>query len=118
MGVPEHVRRAVLFLHADRCFYCGHEADTVDHIIAGDGDDPTNLTAACHTCNSAKSVRPLPDATLREARAEAWTIAADVARLAEQYREILHGAKAPDTRRINADRLMSASGGWRLNPMI
>ena len=56
------------------------EADTVDHIIARDGDDPTNLTAACHTCHSAKSVRPLPDATLREARAEAWTIAADVMR--------------------------------------
>jgi 5-methylcytosine-specific restriction endonuclease McrA len=93
MGVPEHVRRAVLFFHADRCFYCGREADTVDHIIAGDGDDPTNLTAACTTCNAAKSVRPLPDATLREARAEAWTIAADVTRLAEQYREILHGAK-------------------------
>ena len=91
MGVPEHVRRAVLFLHADRCFYCGHEADTVDHIIAGDGDDPTNLTAACHTCNSAKSVRPLPDATLRKARAEAWMIAADVERLAAQY--LLHGAK-------------------------
>ena len=80
MGVPEHVRRAVLFLHADRCFYCGREADTVDRIIARDGDDLTNLTAACHTCHSAKSVRPLPDATLREARAEAWTIAADVMR--------------------------------------
>ena len=91
MGVAEHVRRAVLFLHADRCFYCDREADAVDHIIAGDGDDPTNLTAACHPCHSAKSVRPLPDATLREARAEAWIIAADVERLAEQY--LLHGAK-------------------------
>src|SRR5215472_12126418 len=67
------------------CFYCGREADTVDHIIAGDSDDPTNLTAACHTCNSAKSGRPLPDATLRKARAEARMIAADVERLAEQY---------------------------------
>ena len=85
------MRRAVLFRHADRCFYCGREADTVDHIIAGDGDDPTNLTAPCHTCNSAKSVRLLPDATLRKARAEAWMIAADVERLAAQY--LLHGAK-------------------------
>ena len=67
------------------------EADTVDHIIARDGDDPTNLTAACHTCHSAKSVRPLPDATLRKARAEAWIIAADVERLAEQY--LLHDGK-------------------------
>jgi 5-methylcytosine-specific restriction endonuclease McrA len=71
MSVPEHVRRAVLFCHADRCFYCGREADTVDHIIAGDGDDPTNLTAACHTCNSAKSVRPLPDAIAHERGAAA-----------------------------------------------
>jgi 5-methylcytosine-specific restriction endonuclease McrA len=91
MGVPEHVRRAVLFCHADRCSYCGREADIVDHIIAGDGDDPTNLAAACHTCNSAKNVRPLPDATLQKARAEAWMIAADVERMAEQY--LLHGAK-------------------------
>jgi 5-methylcytosine-specific restriction endonuclease McrA len=87
------VRRAALFCHADRCFYCGRAADTVDHIIAGDGGDPTNLTAACTTCNAAKIVRPLPDAILQEARAEAWIIAADVTRLAEQYREILHGAK-------------------------
>ena len=91
MGVPLHVRRAILFCYADRCFYCGREADSVDHIIAGDGDDPTNLTAACHTCNSAKSVRPPPDATLQKARAEAWMIAADVERLAQQY--LLHGAK-------------------------
>ena len=39
-------------------------------------------------------------AALQEADAEAWTIAADVTRPAEQYREILHGAKALDTRRI------------------
>jgi hypothetical protein len=32
-------------------------------------------------------------AALQEADAEAWTIAADVARLAEQYREMLHSAK-------------------------
>ena len=93
MGVPEHVRRAVLFFHADCCFYCGREADTVDHIIAGDGDDPTNLTAPCHTCNSAKSVRPLPEATRQEARAEAWIIADDVASLAERYRQALQIAK-------------------------
>ena len=114
MSVPEHVRRAVLFLHADRCFYCGREADTVDRIIARDGDDLTNLTAACHTCHSAKSVRPLPDATLREARAEAWTIAADVMRLAEQYREIRHGAKRRTREGSTPRWLMSASGGRRL----
>ena len=49
MSVPEHVRRAVLFLHADRCFYCGREADTVDHIIAGDGDEPTRRRATLAT---------------------------------------------------------------------
>jgi hypothetical protein len=76
------------------------EADTVDHIIAGDGDDPSNLTAACTTCNAAKSVRPLPEATLQKARAEAWTIAAEVTRLAEQYLECV----------VTADQLMSASG--------
>jgi 5-methylcytosine-specific restriction endonuclease McrA len=88
--IPEHVRRAVLFFHADRCFYCGREADTVDHIIAGDGDDPTNLTAACTTCNAAKSG---PTLLCGKPAPKHGFIAADVARLAEQYREILHGAK-------------------------
>jgi len=93
MGVPLHVRRAILFCYADRCFYCGREADSVDHIIAGDGDDPTNLIAACNTCNSTKGARPLPETVRQAARAEAWIIAPDVVSMAEQYREALQAAK-------------------------
>lgn len=44
------------------CAYCGHEADTVDHIIAknnGGEDIASNLVAACRKCNGLKSDRPL-----------------------------------------------------------
>ena len=42
------------------CFYCGQEADTVDHVIprrlqGTDSDD--NLVAACRRCNFSKSGR-------------------------------------------------------------
>lgn len=43
------------------CFYCGNDADTVDHVIpikrGGDPMDPSNLVAACKRCNSAKGAR-------------------------------------------------------------
>jgi hypothetical protein len=42
------------------CLYCGHPADTVDHIvpqIAGGGNHPSNLAPACRSCNAAKNAR-------------------------------------------------------------
>lgn len=46
----------------DPCSYCGHSADTEDHIVpvsAGGADDWENLTAACRSCNSRKQARSL-----------------------------------------------------------
>lgn len=56
-----------------RCRYCGATAlETplhVDHVIAraaGGTDDPTNLVAACATCNLGKSDKPLDRTTLSQ----------------------------------------------------
>jgi 5-methylcytosine-specific restriction endonuclease McrA len=42
------------------CFYCGQDADTVDHVIPrrlNGGDDEDNLVAACRKCNYSKGGR-------------------------------------------------------------
>jgi 5-methylcytosine-specific restriction endonuclease McrA len=42
------------------CFYCGQDADTVDHVIPRrlNGDDSDdNLVAACRKCNYSKGGR-------------------------------------------------------------
>jgi len=47
-------------LRTHLCFYCGEDADTVDHIIPtskGGEDEPYNLVAACRSCNSSKNAR-------------------------------------------------------------
>ena len=46
----------------DPCSYCGSPGGTVDHIhpiSKGGLHDASNLTAACHSCNSKKWTRPL-----------------------------------------------------------
>ena len=56
------LRAAILERDAHTCAYCGHEADTVDHIIAknnGGEDIASNLVAACRRCNGLKSDKPL-----------------------------------------------------------
>lgn len=56
-----------LVVAADPCAYCGGAADTLDHIVpvcAGGEHDWTNLTAACHSCNSRKQRRELLPALL------------------------------------------------------
>jgi len=44
------------------CYYCGGDANTVDHLISVKIDphlamDPLNLVACCKRCNSAKGAR-------------------------------------------------------------
>lgn len=56
------LRAAILERDGYVCAYCGHEADTVDHIIAknnGGEDIASNLVAACRRCNGLKSDKPL-----------------------------------------------------------
>ena len=50
-------RRFVLERDKWTCFYCGGEADQVDHVIPknhGGLDLPNNLVASCRRCNNAK----------------------------------------------------------------
>ena len=54
-GITSTKRRVILERDAGVCFYCGYEADVVDHIIPyayGGTDDDNNLIAACSICNS------------------------------------------------------------------
>jgi 5-methylcytosine-specific restriction endonuclease McrA len=54
-------RREILSRDNFVCFYCGNDADTVDHVLSikkgGDPLDPSNLVACCKRCNSAKGSR-------------------------------------------------------------
>lgn len=46
------------------CVYCGHAADTVDHLIPrlmGGPDSADNLVAACSACNASKGGRDVYD---------------------------------------------------------
>ena len=52
----ERILRRDLFI----CFYCGQEANTVDHVIPrrlGGLDSDDNLVAACSRCNYSKGGR-------------------------------------------------------------
>lgn len=55
------VRLQVLARDGYTCYYCGADADTVDHIVAikngGDPVNPENLLACCKKCNSSKGSR-------------------------------------------------------------
>ena len=47
-------------IRMDPCAYCGAKSETVDHIVAislGGEHTWTNLTGACHACNSGKRSR-------------------------------------------------------------
>ena len=53
-------RRIILKMHDDQCFWCGTEADTVDHVKPrhqGGTDHLDNLVAACKACNYAHANR-------------------------------------------------------------
>jgi 5-methylcytosine-specific restriction endonuclease McrA len=55
------VRLIVLARDGYVCYYCGQDANTVDHIVSikngGDPVNPENLIACCKRCNSAKGSR-------------------------------------------------------------
>jgi len=56
------LRRSILNRDQHTCFYCGGEANQVDHVIPVKDEpalffDETNLVAACRRCNLAKGSR-------------------------------------------------------------
>ena len=57
----KRVRLQVLARDGYVCYYCGHDATTVDHVIPiAKGGDPIshdNMVAACRRCNSSKGSR-------------------------------------------------------------
>lgn len=56
-AVWQRLRKTILDRDQHTCAYCGREATTVDHIIPvslGGDMHPTNLVAACRSCNSSK----------------------------------------------------------------
>jgi 5-methylcytosine-specific restriction endonuclease McrA len=57
------LRLRILNRDGRECYWCGMEANTVDHIIPvakGGTDDPENLVAACRKCNFSKQDK-MPD---------------------------------------------------------
>jgi len=65
------MREKVLIRDAYTCYYCGQEANTVDHIIPiskGGISVEDNMIAACVRCNSGKRDRIAPGSFLRERR--------------------------------------------------
>ncbi|WP_028450479.1 HNH endonuclease [Chitinibacter tainanensis] len=90
MAVDAATRAAVLFGWAYKCFYCGHDACLVDHIvpIEKDGtDEPHNLVASCKECNNMKSDLWLPLSALEEALASAAVLTPFVLEAADIYRK-------------------------------
>lgn len=56
------LERALVERDGAGCFYCGHHATTVDHVVsraAGGLDDIGNLVLACTSCNWLKSSAPV-----------------------------------------------------------
>lgn len=56
------VARYKRVLRSDPCAYCGQRGGCRDHIVptvVGGEDEWTNLTGACHVCNSTKWAMPL-----------------------------------------------------------
>ena len=54
------IRRRILQRDGFCCFYCGMDANTIDHIIPvakGGTDEDGNLVAACKRCNYSKKDR-------------------------------------------------------------
>ena len=55
------LRKQVLLRDGWRCRWCGGPADTADHVVAlADGGapfDPSNLVAACRSCNGRRGAQ-------------------------------------------------------------
>lgn len=58
------IRADILARDSRRCFYCGEQANSVDHLhpySRGGTEAPSNLVAACQPCNSRKKDKTLPE---------------------------------------------------------
>jgi 5-methylcytosine-specific restriction endonuclease McrA len=65
------LREKVLIRDGYTCYYCGQEANTVDHIVPiskGGISSDENMIAACTRCNSGKRDRIAPGSFLTERR--------------------------------------------------
>lgn len=49
------LRKRILIRDRHSCYLCGAYAYRVDHIVAGDNHDPSNLAAICDDCDRTKS---------------------------------------------------------------
>lgn len=65
-------RAGVFAAYAGCCFYCGHPADGLDHVIPRAADRVENLVPACTTCNSAKGRKSVEEYRLRVAERMGW----------------------------------------------
>lgn len=85
MAIDAWTRAAVLMIWGNRCFYCGHDANQVDHIVARQKrgvDAAHNLVAACEDCNRCKKSLWLHPAHLEQALEAAQKLAPSVLALA------------------------------------
>lgn len=112
MAVSKRTRFEVLRRDNHQCRYCGASAPNVplvvDHVVPvalGGGDDPANLVAACHDCNSGKS-STVPDApvvaqvsadaltwsrAMQQAADERAALYAHDRAVADDFRNLWHG---------------------------
>jgi 5-methylcytosine-specific restriction endonuclease McrA len=90
-------RRAVFARDDYRCQYCGHTADSIDHVLPrsrGGLHDWENVAASCRPCNLAKRDRTPDEAGMRllrpcrAPRAAAWVVVS-VARVPEAWKPYL-----------------------------
>lgn len=78
-------RRAVMARDGGLCQYCGHRADSIDHVVPrsrGGEHVWDNVVAACRSCNTRKRDRLLHETTMRlrrhprAPRGASWSILA------------------------------------------
>lgn len=116
VAVSKRLRYEVLRRDGYKCRYCGKGAPdveiTVDHVIPralGGSDEPTNLCAACRTCNDGKTSSS-PDAPL----------VADVADDALQWARAMQVATTRmladlDAREADREQFRQWWGNWTYN---
>lgn len=95
MAIDAATRAATLFVWARKCFYCGREAECVDHVVPvkkGGADSPLNLVASCWGCNRTKDDLWLPLDVMTEALEAAKTLEPSVVHLAMIYKSSLQVA--------------------------
>lgn len=66
------LRLVILQRDGYECYYCGQDANTVDHLIPvakGGSDDRENLVAACKRCNFSKQDKLVEDFFQRDSTA-------------------------------------------------